>query len=79
MKRNDSRMFLRLRIYDIHIPYSFILCDYILCNITNMEYMLVTEPNGNVIMDESGNILVQQKHGKCFYLYVMQTYIFMVM
>ncbi|CAL1671623.1 unnamed protein product [Lasius platythorax] len=28
-----------------------------------MEYILVTEPNGNVITDASGNILVQQKPG----------------
>ncbi|KYN13227.1 hypothetical protein ALC57_14591 [Trachymyrmex cornetzi] len=28
-----------------------------------MEYLLVTEPNGNVITDQSGNILVQQKPG----------------
>jgi len=25
-----------------------------------MDYMLVTEPNGNVITDQLGNILVQQ-------------------
>jgi len=30
-----------------------------------MDYMLVTEPNGNIITDQSGNILVQQKPGKC--------------
>ncbi|XP_024883554.1 uncharacterized protein LOC112462157 [Temnothorax curvispinosus] len=28
-----------------------------------MNYVLVTEPNGNVIRDESGNILVQQQPG----------------
>lgn len=57
---------------DVHIssiPTSFIFFYYI--NI--MEYILVTKPNGNMIMDTSGNILVQKKPGKYFYFYVIQT------
>lgn len=38
-----------------------------------MEYILVTEKNGNVA-ETSGNIMVQQKPGKFFYFYVMKTY-----
>lgn len=43
-----------------------------------MEYMLITEPNGKAMTDTSGNILVERKPGKCFYLYVMQTYTLVV-
>lgn len=60
MKRNDA-----WDVFTLAYTWHYLLPDYILNK--NMEYMLITESNGKVIKDTSGNIL-ERKFGKVLLL-----------
>jgi len=62
----------------VHISGSHIAWLYFIFNTKNMNYIIVTEPNGKVITDISGNILVQQKPGKCSFICMSRKDTFMV-